>query len=81
MSLDSGNPSQLQPFVKKHDIRFPIAVDTNHDFAQKYGVRGTPTSFLISPEGRVIGGATGPREWDSDIALKIVQELLKSTSR
>ena len=79
MSLDSGKPSQLQPFVEKHDIRFPIAVDTNHEFSQKYGVRGTPTSFLISPRGKVIGGAVGPRQWDSETAVKIVRELLNGT--
>lgn len=80
VSLDRDPPEKLQKFVKKHDIRFPIVLDAGYEVAQKYGVRGTPTSYLISGDGKVIGGTTGPQQWGSDTAAKIIQQLLKNSS-
>ena len=34
---------QLRQFVKTRDIPFPVALDHEHEAAQKYMVRGTPT--------------------------------------
>jgi peroxiredoxin len=70
----------LKRFVKKHDIRFPIAHDARYEAAQKYSVRGTPTTYLITSDGKIIGAATGPRQWDSAAAQKMVQLLLKDVS-
>jgi peroxiredoxin len=78
ISLDRGDPNEMKSFVKKHGIRFPIGLDPKYRAAQQYGVQGTPTSFLISPNGKLLGVAPGPRQWDSESAQSIVKELLKN---
>ncbi len=79
VSLDRAEPEMLNAFAKRHDMRFPIGLDTQREAAQKYGVRGTPTSYLISSDGVVVGGASGPRPWDSENAKKIIKQLLNGT--
>jgi hypothetical protein len=66
--------------VKRHDIRYPIGVDVKHEAAIKYGVRGTPTSYLISPQGALLGGAQGPRPWDSQAMQNLFKHLLSDAS-
>ena len=74
--MDRGDPKKLGAFIKKHGMTFPIGLDTQNEAAMKYGVRGTPTSFLISAQGKVVGGAPGPRQWDSETATGIVKHML-----
>lgn len=48
---------RLLPFVKKNNITFPLLYDREtpdfFEIAERYGVAGTPTSFLLDPSGRV----------------------------
>lgn len=68
---------KLKQFVKTHDIRYPVALDSQYEAAQKYGVRGTPMSFLIDGDRKVVGMAQGPRPWDSDEAKRLIQHHLR----
>lgn len=79
VSLDRTDSQTLQAFVQQHEIRYPIGIDTQHEAATKYGVRGTPTSYLISPQGQVLGGAQGPRQWDNQATQKLLKQLLNDT--
>ena len=68
---------QLRQFVKTRDIPFPVALDHEHEAAQKYMVRGTPTSYLIDGERNLAGMAQGPRDWDSEAAKRLIQHYLR----
>ena len=68
---------QLKAFTQTNRIPYPIALDAKHDVAQKYGVRGTPTSFLIDVDSKVVGGAQGPRDWDSEAAKELIRLYLR----
>jgi len=68
---------KLKQFVKTRDIRYPIALDSNHEAAQKYEIRGTPTSFLIDGDRNVVGMAQGPRPWDIDSAKRLIRHYLR----
>jgi peroxiredoxin len=70
----------MQQFIRQHALRFPIALDPQYVVAQLYGVRGTPTTYLINRAGKVIGGAVGPQDWTSDAAKKFIQQLLSNSS-
>lgn len=41
-------------FVREHDMRFPILRDVDGAFAQAYGVKGMPETFVIDPQGRIV---------------------------
>lgn len=68
---------RLKQFVKTHDIRYPVVLDSEHEVAQKYRVRGTPTSFLIDGNQNLVGMAQGPRPWDSDPAKRLIRHHLR----
>ena len=45
---------QLQKFLKKQPIQYPILLDEEADIAGQYGLVGIPASVLIAKGGRVI---------------------------
>lgn len=58
LNLDGHKYSgKVVPFVEENGITFPNVYDKETDeffeVAQRYGVIGTPTSFLLDPQGRV----------------------------
>ncbi len=73
ISLDRMEREKLKRFVKTHDIRYPVALDSKYEAAQKYGVRGTPMSFLVDGDRKLVGMAQGPRQWDSDQAKRLIR--------
>jgi peroxiredoxin len=77
VSLDRMENEKLKRFVKTHEIRYPVALDSEYEAAQKYGVRGTPMSFLIDGNRRMVGMAQGPRPWDSDAAKRLIRSHLR----
>jgi peroxiredoxin len=49
--------TRVLPFVEEKGITFPNAYDRQsehfYEIAERYGVIGTPTSFLLDPQGRI----------------------------
>jgi hypothetical protein len=41
-----------------------------------FGVRGTPTNFLIDRAGRMRGGGAGYRDWASLEAQQLIESLV-----
>ncbi len=77
ISVDRMGVEEMQRFAKAEGLRFPIALDTQYTVAQRYRVRGTPTTFLIDRNNRIIAGTVGPRAWDSDTAKQLIRHLLQ----
>ena len=58
MSYDK--PSHVLSMRKARNIPYPVALDIHGAAAQAFGnVRLTPTSFLISPDGRIVSQKIG----------------------
>ena len=70
----------MKKFIRKHDLRFPIVLDPRFEVAQMYRVRGTPTTYLITRTGKLVGGTGGPLDWASDAAKNLIQHLLDNAS-
>lgn len=51
-SIDSV--SGAQAFVKKYGVTYPVLLDTKGQFWQSYTVLAYPTTFVISPQGKLI---------------------------
>jgi thiol-disulfide isomerase/thioredoxin len=66
--------SQIPVFLKKHEIAFPVVVDTGKTFV-RYNIECTPTYLLVDKTGKVVprGGwkFTGPPSTEE------IEELLK----
>jgi peroxiredoxin len=76
VSVD-GDPKQVGPFVTKHKLTFPVALDPKMDLANSYSVRALPSSFIVARDGNLAALAIGPRHWDSDAAHSLVEGLAR----
>jgi cytochrome c biogenesis protein CcmG/thiol:disulfide interchange protein DsbE len=52
--------STARGFLKKYGDLWPAVADPHGTIAERYGVTGPPTSFVITPAGRVRGVLEGP---------------------
>lgn len=59
LSMDDDADTAVPPFVKKHQLTFPMLV-ADREVAAAYAVRGLPATFLIDGEGRIARRWVGP---------------------
>jgi peroxiredoxin len=77
VSMDRQGEEVTRPFVEHLKLTFPILLDRTSEVGRQYGVRGLPTSYLIDPDGRLIGAVIGAREWYRDEAKALIAGLLR----
>ena len=53
VAMQSGNELEVAAYMEEHKLNFPTVVDEHGELAKQFGVRGVPTSFILSPD-RVI---------------------------
>ncbi len=70
----------VKQFLKDKPVDFDIVIDKNMALSG-WQVSGLPTTFLISPSGKIIYKAVGEREWDSDEMVKFIQGVMKEYER
>lgn len=58
---DSKNIRQA---ILRYDVRHPVVNDANFNIWNAYSVNAWPTLVLISPEGKVLGQASGETKYD-----------------
>ena len=58
---DSANIKQA---ILRYDIRHPVVNDANFKIWQAYTVNAWPTLVLISPEGKILGQASGETRYE-----------------
>ena len=55
IAMSYDRPDYVLNFSRQHALPFPVVLDTTEKHAQSFGgIVGTPTSFLINPEGKII---------------------------
>lgn len=67
---------QIQQYMLKHKLTFPALVDPSSSVANLYGVRATPTRFLINRDGKAMAGSIGPRDWAGEDARRLIETLV-----
>ncbi|MEA3639406.1 MAG: TlpA disulfide reductase family protein [Lamprobacter sp.] len=65
----------VQAFLEQVPVNFPLPLDTDSRIAQRWPMRGLPTTFVVAPDGRLIYQAIGEREWDDPALLEKVRAL------
>ncbi len=79
VSVDRGAPrAVIEPYVKYHQLTFPILLDPDMRTARAWRATGLPATFIIRPGGEVAGMATGAREWNSAEMRALLETLLPS---
>ena len=71
------NPELVRRTVQQRGYVAPVLLDESGDVTGRaYGVWGPPTVYFVDRQGRLIGRAVGPRDWESPAARRFVQALL-----
>ena len=71
-----ANPTVVKPFLDRHGLTFPVALDPKLDLGNAYGVRALPSSFIVDRDGNLAALALGPRPWADDASHSLVEGLL-----
>ena len=66
----------MRTFQQQYAVSFPLLLDPLLQVATLYGVQATPTHFLIDPQGQVMAGSMGGKEWAGEEARRLIGQLL-----
>ena len=72
------DPDLVKRTAKERGYIAPVLLDQSGDVAgRQWGVWGTPTAYIIDPQGRLMGMMLGARDWGKAEARRFVQDLLE----
>jgi thiol-disulfide isomerase/thioredoxin len=69
--------ARVADFIAREAIAFPVLLDPNQSAPRAWRVRVLPSSFLIALDGRVRYSVVGEIDWASEVAVGMVQGLLR----
>ena len=70
--------AQVKSFFEKNKLSFTALLDSSGEVAAWFSVNVLPTTFVLDKEGRIIGKALGPRDWDSQASIALFDYLIDS---
>ncbi|MBI5137106.1 MAG: TlpA family protein disulfide reductase [Nitrospirae bacterium] len=76
VSLDTLSREEVATFVHGYRWQLPILLDPDAVTGDAYAVRVMPTTYLIGPDGVILGRALGIREWDAAPTVALLASLL-----
>lgn len=68
---------KIKAFSNKYGFSFPLLADNKMEITKLYGVRNIPVTYMIGPDGVVLGRALGIRDWASPDLLAFINSRLK----
>jgi len=79
ISIDQGGGPVVAMYYYQEGIdHLGIYLDPGHYIQDDLKVSALPTSFLIDPNGRLVGTLLGSTQWDSPEAFALIRYYLKS---
>ena len=76
ISNDMFGARIVEPFIKAHNLSFTVLLDQQLQVSNKFGVISLPTTFMIDPEGNIIGELKGAEDWASPDNILYFENLL-----
>ena len=77
ISNDMFGANIVKPFVKAHKINFTVLLDQRLKVSNAFGVVSLPTTFMIDPQGKIIGALFGAEDWVTPSNILYFENLLK----
>jgi thiol-disulfide isomerase/thioredoxin len=66
LSIDRGGMAEVGPFLAEHGIKtLTPSLDPSSAVLAALGARGLPTTYLIGPDGTLLGRKEGDADWAS----------------
>ena len=53
IAMNSGDESEVRTYLDKSKLSFPVILDEDGAIANRFGVRGVPTSFVVDRDGNI----------------------------
>ena len=72
--------AQVKAFFEKRKLSFTALLDSNGEVSTGFAVNALPTTFVLDKEGRIVGRALGPREWNSRASISLFEYLINIRS-
>lgn len=80
ISNDMFGKMVVAPYVKANNLSFTILLDKQLKVSYQFGVVSLPTTFLIDPQGNIIGAKQGAENWAEPETLLYFEQLLNQKS-
>lgn len=63
VSIDDGDPAPVAAYVAAAKLSLPVVNREVARATERYWGWGVPVSYLIDPQGQLVGRILGPRDW------------------
>ncbi len=70
----------IPPFVRKYGIDYPVLEGRKGEVDSRYFGMGLPQSYVIRPDGTLVGRAMGARPWSSPEFVRYFRDLGKQAT-
>jgi peroxiredoxin len=64
ISIDAGGVKEVKPFLAEHRYTMPVLIDSKMEVFARYGLIGTPGTFIVDREGNIVASSMGPVDFD-----------------
>jgi peroxiredoxin len=78
ISVDFEGRKPVKEFINKKNYTFIVLLDPKYEVLDLYRVQRIPTTFVIDKTGKIMGQAIGPRDWNSQEAILLLESLLQN---
>jgi peroxiredoxin len=76
LSIDKGSIAAVEAYLQHRRLsNLATYQDSQNILAAVFGIRGTPTAFLIDPSGQVVGVSEGAADWSAATTREAIENL------
>ena len=76
LSVDEGGIKKVNKFIQKKGYTFPVYLPAS-SFPQEFQSPALPTTFIISPEGKIVAKQEGMAEYDTKEVRAFLESMVK----
>jgi peroxiredoxin len=77
VALDGRGEKDVKPFMDNHGFHVATLIDRGMAVAREHGIRWVPVTVIVDRKGVIVARAIGPRAWDGEEALGLIQPLMR----
>lgn len=74
LSVDEGGMDKVKKFIQKKKYTFPVYMPASQ-FPQEFYSNAIPTTFIISPDGKIVAKQEGMADYDTPEVVAFLQKL------
>jgi peroxiredoxin len=75
VSIDGQGAQAVKPYIAEHKYTMRVAIDPDMQVAREFGVRATPTTFVVDRTGHVVASTFGPVDLQSAAVRDYIKAL------